>query len=252
VNNSFRGFFVLLEAFIKKIKQMKYLTILVFTVLAFSVSAQMNEKVRFIEVKGSSEMEVEPDEIVFTIGIEEYWKEEFEKNKEFEDYKTKVPLSEIEDKLIKNLREAGIPKRDIRVKNLGNYWRHKGKEFLYSKQLEVTITDFKKMDAFAKLSDAKGIKFMNISELNHSDIDKFKRQIKTEALQNAREKAKWMLQSLEEELEEVISIIEMNEGMARPFRSQRFMEVAEAGLESVTQIQNIEISYQVQVRFKIK
>lgn len=231
---------------------MKYLTIFVLTVLALSLSAQTNEEVRFIEVKGSSEMEVEPDEIVFTIGIEEYWEEEFEKNKEFEDYKTKVPLAEIENKLIKDLRKAGIPKKDIRVKNIGNYWRHRGKEFLYSKQLEVTITDFEKMNAFTQLADAKGIKFMNISELNHSQIDKFKKQVKTEALKNAKEKAEWMLQSLDEELGEVLSVVEMNEGFARPYMAKNRMMAAEASFETIDQIQNIEISYQVQTRFRIK
>lgn len=231
---------------------MKYVMFVVLAFLSFSVSAQTNDDVRFIEVKGSSEMEVEPDEIVFSIAIEEYWEEEFEKNKEFEDYKTKVPLSEIEDNLIKNLRKAGIPKKDIRVKNLGNYRRHRGKEFLYSKQLEVTITDFEKMNEFTQLSDAKGIKFMNISKLNHTEMDRFKREVKTEALKNAQKKAGWMLQSLNEELGEVISIVEMSEGLARPFRNQRFMEVAETGSESINQIQNLEISYQAKVRFRIK
>jgi uncharacterized protein YggE len=230
---------------------MKYLPFFVFAFLALSVSAQMNDEVRFIEVQGKSELEIEPDEIVFSIGIEEYWEEEFEKNKEFEDYKTKVPLAEIEDKLIKNLRKAGIPKKDIRVKNLGNYWRHRGKEFLYSKQLEVTITDFEKMNTFTQLSDARGIKFMNISELNHSNMEEYKKQVKTEALKNARSKAEWMLQSLDEELGEVISIVEMHES-ARPFRSQTLMRASEMAPESIDQIQNLEISYQVQVRFKIK
>jgi uncharacterized protein YggE len=231
---------------------MKYFIAFVFTFFVLSVSAQMNMDLRYIEVRGTSEMEVEPDEIVFSIGIEEYWEEEFEKNKDFEDYKTKVPLAEIEDKLIKNLRKAGIPKKDIRVKNLGNYWRHRGKEFLYSKQLEVTITDFEKMNVFTQFSDARGIKFMNISELNHTKMNKFKKQVKTEALQNAKEKAGWMLQSLDEELGEVISIVEMNEGFARPYATRTRMMVADSSLESVDQLQNIEISYQVQVRFRIK
>lgn len=231
---------------------MKFLTIFVFTVLSISLSAQTNEEVRFIEVDGSSEMEVEPDEIVFAIGIEEYWEEEFEKNKEYEDYKTKVPLAQIEDKLIKDLRNAGIPKKDIRVNNVGNYWRHRGKEFLYSKQLEVTITDFKKLNAFTQIADAKGIKYMNISELKHSDIEKFRKQVKKEALQNARKKAEWMLKSLDEELGEVLSIVEMNDGFTRPYMAKTRMMLAESSFESVDQIKNLEISYQVKVRFRIK
>lgn len=43
---------------------------------------------RFIEVTGSSEISVEPDEILFIIRIQEYWREEFEKKTK----KTTIPL----------------------------------------------------------------------------------------------------------------------------------------------------------------
>lgn len=228
---------------------------LIFFIASFAAlnsSAQEADQVRFIEVRGSAEMEIQPDELMLNIGIEEYWKEEFEKKKDPEDYKTKVPLAEIEDGLIKSLRKAGIEKDDIRVKGMGNYWRQRGKEFLFSKQLEVKITDFSKVNQLASLVDAKGIKSMYVGQMNHSDMENFRKQVKTDALLEAREKAAYLVESLGEELGEVISITELNDGYVRPYLAKNRMMAADASYESVEEVQNITVSYQVIARFKIK
>jgi len=230
---------------------MKNLLLITILFFAFSVSAQNTEENRFIEVRGSAEMEVQPDEMVLSITIQEYFEEEFQKNKEPEDYKTKVPLAKIEDGLIKSLRKAGIEKEDIRVRGMGNYWRQQGKEFLFSKNLEVKITDFSKVNELTSLVDAKGIRSLNVGQMSHSEIEKFRRQVKTDALKNAREKAAYLIESLGEELGEVLSITELNDGSVRPYMAKSMM-AADRAYESVEEVQNITISYQVTARFKIK
>lgn len=232
--------------------QMKNLILLAFLLVSITVVAQDENNKRFIEVNGVAEMEIEPDEIIVNITIEEYWKEEFEKKKDFEDYKNKVPLAQIEDELIKNLRKAGIDKNDIVVKNMGNYWRYRGKEFLFSKQLEVDVTDLSKINKLMQLADAKGIKSMRIADLKHTDMDKFKKEVKIQALLNAREKAKYLVESIGAELGEVQTIVEMSDGYPRPVMAKSMMMAAEAAPESIDQIQNITLSYQVQARFAIK
>jgi uncharacterized protein YggE len=217
-----------------------------------SLTAQDNGSLRYIEVRGSAETEVEPDEMMLNIGIQEYWEEEFEKKKEPKDYRTKVPLDEIEDSVIKSLRKAGIAKEDVRVGSIGNYWREQGKEFLFSKQLQVKITDFAKVNQLISLLDSKGIRNMNIGGFSHSDMDSIRKKIKSDALKNAREKASWMLQSLEEELGEVLYISEISDGFVVPFRSESRMLAADAANESIDQVQKITVSYQVNVRFRIK
>jgi uncharacterized protein YggE len=231
---------------------MKHLLFFTTLFFAISLSAQNTESVRFIEVRGSSEMEVQPDEMMLSITIQEYFEEEFQKNKEPKDYKTKVPLAKIEDDLIKSLSKAGIEKDDIRVRGMGNYWRQQGKEFLFSKQLEVKITDFTKVNQLSSLIDGKGIRSLNVGQMSHSELEKFRRQVKTDALKDAREKATYMLESLGEELGEVLSINEMNDGFSRPYMAKNMMMAADAAYESVEQVQNITISFQVAARFRIK
>jgi uncharacterized protein len=230
-------------------KHLFFITVLFF---AFTLSAQNTEEVRFIEVHGNAEMEVQPDEMMLSIAIQEYFEEEFQKNKEPKDYKTKVPLDKIEDGLIKSLRKAGIEKEDIRVRGMGNYWRQQGKEFLFSKQLEVKITDFSKVNQLSSLVDAKGIRSLNVGQMSHSDLETFRKQVKTDALKDAREKAGYLVESLGEELGEVLSITELNDGYSRPFLAKNRMMAAEASYETVEEVQNITISYQVTARFRIK
>lgn len=232
---------------------MKFTFTILLLALTIWVSAQTIEKTnRTIEVKGTAEIEIEPDEFTFSIRIEEYWKEEFEKETEFKDYKTKVPLSEIEDQLIKNFRKVGIDKNDVVVQGMGNYWRHQGKEFLYSKQLEVIVTDLSKINKLTQIMDSRGIKSMNIGKLNHSNLDEFKKLVKIDALKDAQNKAQYLVESLNEELGEVISITEMSDGYSRPMYSNTMMHSAEMTPESIDQIQKLKLTYQVKAIFRIK
>jgi len=231
---------------------MKSLLLIAFLFFAFSVSAQDTKENRFIEVRGSAEMEVQPDEMMLSITIQEYFEEEFQKNKEPKDYKTKVPLVQIEDSLIKSLRKAGIEKEDIRVRGMGNYWRQQGKEFLFSKTLEVKIIDFSKVNQLTSLVDAKGIRSLNVGQMSHSELEKYRKQVKTDALKDAREKAAYLVESLGEELGEVLTITELNDGYSRPYMAKNMMMAADRAYESVEEVQNITISYQVTARFKIK
>lgn len=59
----------------------KFFFILSWIFLLMTSTAQNRNEgiIRFIDVTGSSEMEINPDEIRYTIHIKEYWKEERKK-----------------------------------------------------------------------------------------------------------------------------------------------------------------------------
>ena len=54
---------------------------------------------RYIEVTGTSEIEIVPDKIHYLIEIREYFEEEFDGKSKSEEYRTKVPLGQIEQQL---------------------------------------------------------------------------------------------------------------------------------------------------------
>ncbi len=70
---------------------------------------------RYVEVTGSSVIEIDPDEVHFIITISEYWQEEFDGKSKPEDYRTKVPLATIESGLRRTLAGLGIGSDDIRT-----------------------------------------------------------------------------------------------------------------------------------------
>ena len=203
---------------------MRKLFLLVFALCVWSVFADAQEGAgRYIEVTGSSEIEVVPDEIHFLIQIKEYWQEEFVPKSKPEDYKTKVPLEWIEKDLRRVLSRAGISDEAIRVQEIGDYWRQKGKEFLIGKQLDIRLTDFEQINSIIRSVNTWGIESMRIGELKHKDLPMYRKQGKIEALKAAREKASYLVEAMGQELGEVIRIIEpVDNNISRylPFQAQ--------------------------------
>ena len=131
---------------------MRKVFLLAFALFAWNILANAQESdERYIEVTGSSEIEVVPDEIHFLIHIKEYWEEEYTgKSKKEEDFQTKVPLTVIEKDLRKSLRKIGISDEAIRTQEVGDYWRQRGKEFLIGKQLDIRLTDFEQINSIIR------------------------------------------------------------------------------------------------------
>lgn len=219
---------------------------------AQQVSQELN---RFIEVTGSAEIEIEPDEIIFIIRIKEYWKEEFEKSSKPKDYRTKVPMTGIEKELLSILEKNGVKKENITVREVGNYWREQGKDFLISKELEIKLKDFNTVNKITDAVNTNGIDYMNIGELKNKDIANYRKQAKIEALKAAKAKAEYLLASIGQQAGEVISIIEPQESPSYYGQAQhKYSNVAESmsGGGSIDNIRKIKLRYEITARFSIK
>ena len=232
---------------------MRKLFLLAIVLCVWSVVADAQESEgRYIEVTGSSEIEVVPDEIHLLIQIKEYWKEEFVPKSKPEDYKTKVPLEWIEKDLRRVLSRAGISDEAIRVQEIGDYWRQKGKEFLIGKQLDIRLTDFEQINSIIRSVNTWGIESMRIGELKHKDLPMYRKQGKIEALKAAREKASYLVEAMGQQLGEVIRIIEpADNNISRylPFEAQSNVSMGTAATE---QYRVIKLRYEMTARFAIK
>lgn len=228
----------------------------IFLVTVSFVSAQEKNAYRYIEVTGKAEAEVDPDEFILSLTIEEYWEEEFKKRADEKDYRTKVPISRIENNLINALTKAGIQKDQITVQGMGNFWRERGKDFLISKQLEIKLNDFSMVNKLSELADTKGFKNMYIREMKNTRIEEIEKQVRMEALQNAREKATYLLESIGEKPDKILTISETQENRWEvPYKQNMLMrsvaESADMDMETVDQLKKIKISYQIFTRFAI-
>ena len=187
---------------------MKGIKLLLGAVLfAFSLQAQeVND--RYIEVTGTSEIEIVPDKIHYLIEIREYFEEEFDGKSKPEEYRTKVPLERIEQKLWKVLADVGIPEEAVRTQEVGDYWRRQGQDFLVSKKYDITLTDFKQIDEIVKRIDTRGVNTMRIGELENKDMLVYHQKGKIEALKAAQRKAAYLVEALGKKLGAVIRIVE--------------------------------------------
>lgn len=222
------------------------LSAIIMILVAFSLQAQTNE--RYIEVTGTSEIEIVPDKIHYIIEIREYFEEEFDGKSKPEEYRTKVPLSQIEQGLRKNLAEAGITQDAIRTQEIGDYWRKQGQDFLVSKQFDITLTDFKQIDEIIKYIDTKGIHTMRIGELENKDILAYHQKGKIEALKAAQRKATYLVEALGKRLGDVTRIVEEGSSNAFPFAQSNVLSSDAASFDS---FRTIKKNYSMLVRFEI-
>ena len=220
--------------------------LIITTLSVLSLQAQTNG--RYIEVTGTSEIEIVPDKIHYLIEIREYFEEEFDGKSKSEEYRTKVPLSEIEQRLREALANAGIPQNAIRTQEIGDYWRQQGQDFLVSKKFDITLTNFNQINEIIQLIDTKGIHTMRIGELENKDIRAYHQKGKIEALKAAQKKATYLVEALGKKLGDVIRIVEKDSENAFPFAQSNVLSSDAASFDS---FRTIKKNYSMLVRFEI-
>ncbi len=233
------------------------ISILIFTNALVSNAQQViMEKplVKKIEVTGSAEQEVLPDEIYVTISLREYFRDK--------DNKNKIDITLLEKQLQKAVEEAGIPKENFSIGAINGYREWWGKKkpttFLESKNYILKVANLYKIDAIISRVDEKGIAYTNIDRYEFSKIEKLRKDIKIKALQAAKEKAGYLLEGIGEQLGEAIDIIEIDHGYTpQPVYSNMMvrataMDVSPTMPESTIDVQKIKVRYEMKAVFKIK
>ncbi|WP_089809874.1 SIMPL domain-containing protein [Chitinophaga sp. YR627] len=177
-------------------------------VATFSQAQQTDNRppVKKIEVTGSAEIEITPDEIYLDISLREF------KNKT-----TKVDMNKLELQLQKAVKEAGIPSGDLTIANVfgtnyDQWWTKKKKDpdFMARKQYRLKLSNLDKVNSILSGVDDEGIESVNISSYTHSKMEDYRKQVKTKALQAAKAKATYMLEAIGDNIGGVLEVQEIN------------------------------------------
>lgn len=203
---------------------------------------------RYIEVTGTSEIEIVPDRIHYIIEIREYFEEEFDGKSKPEEYRTKVSLNRIEQGLREVLHDAGISPDAVRTQEIGDYWRKQGQDFLVAKTFDITLLDFKQIDEIIKRMDTRGIHTMRIGELENRDMLSYHQKGKIAALKAAQRKAAYLVEALGKKLGPVIRIVEDEAGGSLPFSQSNVLSSNAVSFDS---FRTIKKKYSMLVRFEI-
>jgi uncharacterized protein len=241
-----------------KLAKSLLISTLIFT-SAFVSNAQqvIMEKplVKKIEVTGSAEQEVLPDEIFVTVSLREYFKDK--------DNKNKIDIMVLEKQLQKAVEEAGISKENFTIGTINGYREWWGKKkpttFLESKSYIIKVPNLYKIDGIISKVDEKGIAYTNIDRYEFSKIEQLRKEIKIKALQAAKDKAKYLLEGIGEQMGEALEIIEIDQSYSpQPvysnmmMRSVRAEATADAMPESNVDVQKIKVRYEMKATFRIK
>jgi len=229
---------------------MKNLLIILMLVSSIAAIAQDTKaQIRSIEVKGSSEIEIVPNEIFVGITLKEY-----------KSGGKKVDLNKLEEELINALQKLRIDEDNLSVENLYGYnwnWKkRKPEDFLGSKSFILKVGDVKKMNELVDKLDPEGLNNINIRSYSHSDIETYRKEVKIGAMKAAKEKATYLLGSVGAKLGMLLQVQEVDYGYARPMmnmRSNMALESADAsGYQSEVEFMKIKIRAEMQVAFEIE
>ena len=228
---------------------MKYLLIIFLSFTTLLVSSQeKGDRTRAIEVKGSSEIEITPDEIFVRITLKEYKKGG-----------GKVTLNALESELIKSLKKIGIPQEKLTVENLNGYnwnWKkRKPEDFMGSKSFILEVSNLKKMNDLVDMLDPEGLNNVNIQSYSHSDIEGYRKQVKIGAIKVAQEKATYLLESVGAQLGELLEVQEVDYGYQRPMMNMRsnmaFEDATNTAYQSNVEFMKIKVRAEMRVVFGI-
>lgn len=214
----------------------------------YNVFAQNPDLRRRIEVTGTAEKEVTPDIINVSISLQEYM-----------DGRKKVTINQLENQLESAVKDAGIPKEDFTISNVSawnNTWqKKKNPDFLASKQYSIKFHDLNKFNQILSKIDPKGIQSTNIDSYDYSKMADLKRELKVKALLDAKDKATYLLNSINEKVGRPISINDIDNSNFPAPRPMMFKTMAAnadaAPAESDIDVKTIKLNFQVQAVFEI-
>ena len=203
----------------------------------------------YIEVKGSSEMEITPDELFVRITLKEY-----------KQGGSKVDLNTLESQLVKSLKKLSIDEKNLTVENVSGYnwnWRkRKPDDFLGSKSFILKVSSLKQMNDLIDMQDPEGLNSINVQSYSHSKIEQYRKDVKIGAMKAAKEKATYLLESVDAELGRLLEVQEIDYGYQAPRMMRSNMAMAEmsdaSGYQSEVEFMTIKIRAEMRVVFEIK
>jgi uncharacterized protein YggE len=178
------------------------LIILINTTSRAQTTSTKSDNQPYIEVNGTAEKEVVPDEIFISITLREKYVD-----------KTKITIDIQEESLINALKNIGIDLSNLYLSDANAdyvkvYWQKK--DVLTRKDYTLKVSNATAVgNVFIELDKIK-ITDAYVSKVNHSKIDSLKKDVKIKAIQSAKDKADYLLQAIGEKTGKPI-IVKENE-----------------------------------------
>ncbi|HLO74575.1 MAG TPA: SIMPL domain-containing protein [Flavobacterium sp.] len=158
--------------------------ILVLTLLGTMVHAQEVKQIPQISISGEGKIKVTPDEALITVSVENTGKEAAE---------VKKKNDETVDKVLKLIKQKGIPTADYQTQRVNLYknYDYNTKKYNYVANQTITIylKDLSKYDKLMMDLVDSGINNIQGVEFKSSKIKEFEKEARKKAMLDAKQKA---------------------------------------------------------------
>lgn len=174
---------------------------LVTSITLFAQNDKTNVTERVIEVTGIAEMLISPNEFTFKVIL----------NERFEN-KEKITIEKQEDKLKAELVNIGVDiQKDLTVLDMTSIFmtQKRKKDVIGNKEYLLKIYDLSKIEKLQQIADKLDLGKLDLIQSTHSDLPKFRKETKMEAVRVAKQKAEYMLEAIGEKIGKTILIQEI-------------------------------------------
>ena len=217
----------------------------------FAAAQELQKEKPYIEVVGSGEMEVVPNEIYIGFTL-----------KERMDGKNKITIESQEADLKKQLQKAGFNLDKLSLADASADYvtvKRKNKEVLASKNYVMKVATTSEIASVFEVLDNVQALNGDITRVAHSEIEKYRKEVKILAMKAAKEKAGYLLEAIGETVGKPLMIQEretyddirpmMIRGKAAGVQAE--YEMADEAVPEIS-FQKIKLKYSVFARFEIK
>lgn len=222
---------------------MKKLWILFVLCICTNCFAQNLQTSPFISVTGTAEKEIIPNEIIISITL-----------KESMNGKIRSSIEEQEKRLLDELRKHSIDLKKITFEDASASQltiRKKTNDLMNVKRYELKLNTLQEVNQAINAFDEADIKSFYISEMSHSEIEAYRKEVKILALQAAKNKAKYLLESIDQKVGNALEVVELDYLQKNNVLSNVSHHREEEYSKDIG-IKPIVVKYSMQAKFEIK
>lgn len=227
----------------------KLIAMAVVALMALPAAAQMQEAYpSYIQVTGRAEKELTPDEFYLQIVINE------------RDSKGKISVESQQRDMVAVLRKLGVDvEKQLKMANFSSEFFKKNTSVAMAKY-QLQLGSSGEVAKVWQALDDLGISNISILKVTHSQLDKYKQEVRLEAMRNARESAQEMAGAIGQTIGKCFYIYDSNSNVlpvmydnAVLMRSAKAVADAESvAEEDPLEFKTIKLEYGVQAKFVLE
>lgn len=220
--------------------------------MALPAAAQVQEAFpNYIQVNGRAEREVAPDEFYLQIVLAE------------RDSKGKITVESQRRDMIAALKRQGVDvEKQLKVANLSSEF-FKKKTSVATAKYQLELHSAAEVSKVWQALDALGISNVSIAKVTHSQIERFKDEVRVEAMRNARQTAATLAEAVGQTIGRCFYVYDSNYDVVPAYYNNSLMarskatmfDAAEGAVEAEEEqldFKTIRLQYNVQAKFVLE